>query len=182
MQLQPPVPDLESPRILLRRPIPSDVDARLSIGRHREVVEAYGLEFDPAIPFTRSDAEAVIARIADQDFAWVIDVGGFIGHVRLHSVDLHDKRASLAIGIEDPDYHGKGLGTEPIKLVLGYAFSAGIHRIALRVLETNKRAIASYLKCGFIVEGREREACLMDGVWKDDIMMGLLDREFAAQR
>ncbi len=29
-----------------------------------------------------------------------------------------------------------------------------------------------------VVEGREREAALMNGRWEDDIMMGLLDHAF----
>jgi hypothetical protein len=29
-----------------------------------------------------------------------------------------------------------------------------------------------------VVEGRERESALVDGVWYDDVMMGLLAHEF----
>ncbi len=160
----------------------SDVDRRLSIGRHREIVEAYGGVFDPTVTFTRDDAEAEIARIVNDPFAWVIDVTGFIGQIRLHTVDRIDRRASLAIGIEDPDYLGQGFGAEAIKLVLRYAFASGLHRVGLRVLATNARAIASYVKCGFVLEGREREACHLNGVWIDDLMMGILDREFEARQ
>jgi RimJ/RimL family protein N-acetyltransferase len=31
-----------------------------------------------------------------------------------------------------------------------------------------------------VEEGRERESCWVDGRWCDDIVMGRLDREFAA--
>ena len=48
------------------------------------------------------------------------------------------------------------------------------------MLATNSRAIACYRKCGFIEEGREREAALLGGQWHDDIIMGLLDTEFIA--
>lgn len=51
---------------------------------------------------TSWDVEKAIAFAAGQPFAWVIDVDGFIGHVRFHSLDAHDRRAALAIGIEDP--------------------------------------------------------------------------------
>jgi RimJ/RimL family protein N-acetyltransferase len=36
------------------------------------------------------------------------------------------------------------------------------------------------LKCGFQVEGREREAARVDGRWQDDIIMGVLEREFVS--
>jgi RimJ/RimL family protein N-acetyltransferase len=51
-------------------------------------------------------------------------------------------------------------------------------RISARVLEYNTRAIRAYEKCGFVVEGRQRESAHVDGKWHDDVMMGLLDSEF----
>jgi RimJ/RimL family protein N-acetyltransferase len=50
--------------------------------------------------------------------------------------------------------------------------------VSLRVLASNTRAIASYRKCGFVEEGREREAALASSGWQDDIIMGVLDREW----
>jgi RimJ/RimL family protein N-acetyltransferase len=47
------------------------------------------------------------------------------------------------------------------------------------VVDYNLRAIGAYQKCGFVVEGREREAAFVDGIWHDDVMMAILDREYA---
>lgn len=172
------LPELQSARLILRRPKSEDVAVRLQLGRHEEIVEAYGGTFDPEAPFTRDHAEAAIRFIEEQDYAWVIDAGRFIGHVRFHSLVKEDKRAALAIGIDDPEYLGRGYGAEAIKLALTYAFSSGLHRVSLRVLASNIRAIACYRKCGFVEEGREREAAFINGTWHDDIIMGVLDREF----
>lgn len=84
----------------------------------------------------------------------------------------------LAIGIDDPACLGQGYGTEAIRLALAYAFRSGLRRVSLRVLASNARAIACYRKCGFVEEGRERETACADGIRQDDIVMGLLDREF----
>jgi RimJ/RimL family protein N-acetyltransferase len=66
-------------------------------------------------------------------------------------------------------------------LALDYAFRAlGLHRVSVRVLAHNARAIRAYQKCGFVAEGREREAAFIDGAWYDDLIMGVLDRDFAA--
>lgn len=87
----------------------------------------------------------------------------------------------MAVGIFDPASLGRGLGSEAIKLLLHHAFGAmGLHRIGIRVLAYNKRAIRAYEKCGFVIEGRERETALVNGAWHDDIMMGLLEHEFQA--
>jgi len=56
-----------------------------------------------------------------------------------------------------------------------------LHRVSLRVLAYNVRAIRCYSACGFVEEGREREAAFVGGEWHDDVMMGLLAHEFAAR-
>ena len=62
-----------------------------------------------------------------------------------------------------------------------YAFDVlKLHRISVRVLEYDARAIRTYKKCGFVVEGRERQSALVDGTWHDDVIMGILDGEFAS--
>ncbi|MDX0299371.1 GNAT family N-acetyltransferase [Sinorhizobium meliloti] len=176
--MKPALPELQSARLLLRRPTSEDVDVRLALGRHREIVEAYGGTFNPTVPFTREHADAAIRFIQEQECAWVIDAGRFIGYLRFHSIDRQDKRAPLAIGIDDPAFLGRGYGTEAIRLALAYAFSTGLDRVALRVLASNIRAISCYRKCGFVEEGREREAAFIKDTWQDDIIMGVLDREF----
>jgi hypothetical protein len=57
-----------------------------------------------------------------------------------------------------------------------------LRRLSLCVVAYNLRAIRAYEKCGFRIEGREREAALVDGQWHDDVMMGMLDREYASTR
>ncbi|RWO40142.1 MAG: N-acetyltransferase [Mesorhizobium sp.] len=60
----------------------------------------------------------------------MIETDRLIGEVRLDRIDMQDKRASLAIGILDPDCLGKGLGTEATVLVLGHAFrDLKLHRM-----------------------------------------------------
>ena len=54
----------------------------------------------------------------------------------------------------------------------------GLHRISLRVLEYNARAIAAYRKVGFVEEGLLRESCKVGDEWHNDVMMGLLAQEF----
>jgi RimJ/RimL family protein N-acetyltransferase len=172
------LPALTGARLVLRRPRAEDVEARFRLGTHREIVEAYGGTFDSTAVFTRDNAQSQISFIEQHEVAWIIDVNGFIGHLRFFGLDRHDRRAALAIGIEDPACLGKGYGPEAIRLALGYIFSTGLHRISVRVLASNGRAIACYRKCGFQVEGRERETAFVDGRWQDDLIMGVLEREF----
>jgi RimJ/RimL family protein N-acetyltransferase len=174
------LPILRGERVTLRRPRPEDFEARVRLGTDSEIFRMYGGSRNRIHPMTEGAARRWVQRLLDLDYAWIIEVGDLIGHIRLDRVCLIDKRASLAIGIEDRARLGSGLGTEAIGLVLGYAFNVlKLHRLSVRVLEYNARAIRAYRKCGFVVEGREREAAFVDGVWYDDIMMGLLSNEYA---
>lgn len=56
----------------------------------------------------------------------------------------------------------------------------GLHRIDLRVMAHNERAIASYLKSGFREEGRERDSAFIEGRWIDDLIMSVLEDEYRA--
>jgi RimJ/RimL family protein N-acetyltransferase len=173
------LPVLTGEPVTLRRPHQEYVEARLRLGMDAEIARMYGGGRDDAHPMSAEAAKRWVQRLLDQDYAWIIETGTLIGEVRLDRVDLRDRRASPAIGIEDRTQLGIGLGTEAIALVLGYAFNVvGLHWVSARVVDYNARAIRAYEKCGFVVEGREREAALVDGMWHDDVMMAVLDRDY----
>lgn len=174
---------LEGEKLRLRRACADDVDTRLSLGNHAEIIEMFGVSRSAVRPLTRDGAARWVQRLIDHSHAWVIEVHGKLaGEIRLDNVDLHDRRASMAIGILDPALLGKGMGSEAILLLLRHAFvDLQLHRIGIRVIAYNKRAIRAYEKCGFVVEGREREAAFVNGAWHDDVMMGLLEHEFSSR-
>ena len=59
----------------------------------------------------------------------------------------------------------------------GLTLSLPKGRYSFRVLAYNERAIRCYRRCGFVEEGRERQAVLVDGSWHDDVVMGILERD-----
>jgi RimJ/RimL family protein N-acetyltransferase len=173
------LPVLKGERVTLRRPREDDFQDRLKLGRDAEIFRMYGGSLSDLRPMTEDAARGWVQRLLDQEYAWIIEAGSLIGEIRLDRVDLRDRRASLAIGIEDASQLGKGLGSEAIALCLGYAFNVlKLHRVSVRVVDYNLRAIRAYRKCGFVIEGREREAAFVDGAWYDDMMMAILDREY----
>jgi RimJ/RimL family protein N-acetyltransferase len=143
----------------------------------------YGGNLSDLRPMTEDAAKRWVQRLLGQDYAWIIEAGSLIGEIRFDRVDLRDRRANLAIGIEDAGQLGKGLGSEAIALALGYSFNVlKLHRVSVRVVDYNLRATRAYQKCGFVIEGREREAALVDGAWHDDVTMAILDREYLAMQ
>ena len=73
-----------------------------------------------------------------------------------------------------PRFRGQGIGTKLIRSVLAAARTAGLHRVELTVRETNAGAIALYRKAGFAVEGVQRDAVQIDGIYENVICMALL--------
>jgi ribosomal-protein-alanine N-acetyltransferase len=133
-------------------------------------------------PLTRDEVNRWYDRITTEPYHWGIEwEGRLIGTTCLHSLDETNHRARYAIGIFDPACWNKGFGTETTRLILKYAFdSLCLHRIDLRVLSFNQRAIACYEKCGFVREGVEREGALIGGEWQSDVLMSILEAEYRA--
>lgn len=173
------LPTLNGSRIRLRAPQPQDWAGRFALGNSRELHRLFGGDPQQFRELTEDAAKSWVDNQMNERFAWIIEhEQRLIGALRIHSVNHADARAVLAIGILDENSLGKGLGGEAIRLVAGHAFGPlGLHRLSLRVLAFNTRAIAAYRKVGFIEEGRERETALIDGVWYDDVMMGLLAQD-----
>ena len=173
---------LRGPRVTLRPPRPADQADRLRVGFVPEFVRMCGGDPGQARAYTAEDAAAWYARIAAEPHGWAMEAEGrCIGMARLHSLDEEHRRARYAIGIFDPAAWGQGYGTEATRLVLCYGFEMlRLHRVDLRVIAYNERAIACYAKCGFVREGIEREGALIAGEWHSDVMMSILEHEYRA--
>ncbi|WP_415400620.1 GNAT family N-acetyltransferase [Tateyamaria sp. SN3-11] len=173
------VPILQTDRVRLRPFRTSDIAERLALGRAPEIVRGFGGTPDGLPPYSENEARRWVERNLAHPQAWAIEVANrLLGEVRLDALNLQDRRARLAIGLFDVAQLGRGLGREAIGLVLSHAFhTLSLHRVDLRVVATNERAIRCYRACGFVEEGREREGVNIDGEWHDDVIMGLLARE-----
>jgi len=121
----------------------------------------------------RSVAYAIVVRAT----------GRLIGLTTFSNLDPDNGSVLYHISIGEPDAWGRGYGTEATGLMLGLAFERiGLHRVSLSVFSFNRRAIRSYQKAGFRVEGRAREAIVRDGQRFDELSMGVLAPEWLARR
>lgn len=106
-----------------------------------------------------------------------------VGTCAFSQLDGENGSAMYHITIGEKDCWGRGFGTEATRLMLAHAFETlRLHRVALAVFEFNERAIRSYRSCGFVVEGRAREAIWRDGQWWDEITMSVLEPEWQRAR
>lgn len=137
-------------------------------------------------PMRRDEIERFFAaRAVGQDsLALAVHVratGRLIGTCAFSQLDADNGSALFHITIGEKDAWGRGYGTEATRLMLRHAFETlRLHRISLSVFEFNERAIRAYLRAGFTVEGRAREAIWRTGRWWDEITMSILEPEWRA--
>jgi RimJ/RimL family protein N-acetyltransferase len=113
----------------------------------------------------------------------VRETGRLIGSTTFSNMDPENSSTLFHISIGEADVWSLGYGTEATELMLELAFERiGLHRVALSVFSFNERAVRSYEKAGFTVEGRHREAIVRDGRRWDELTMGILAAEWQARQ
>lgn len=104
-----------------------------------------------------------------------------IGFVAFDGINWQHGDTFVAIGIGDPAYRGNGYGTDAMCVMLRYGFmELNLQRIQLDAFSYNERAIKSYLKAGFVLEGQQRGTLLRNGRRWDFVYMGVLREEWLA--
>lgn len=105
-----------------------------------------------------------------------------VGNLGLHGARPKDRCATIGIAL-GRDHLGRGYGTDAMRVIIDYGFrEMGLHRIDLAVAPYNPSAIRAYERAGLIEEGRRRDAVWHDGRWYDEVLMSVLEPEWAARR
>ncbi|MFY0758914.1 GNAT family protein [Metabacillus dongyingensis] len=102
-----------------------------------------------------------------------------IGIIVYRELNIVSRKCTLGIGIGDKEYWNNGYGSDAMKALIHYLFQTmNLNRVQLDTWSGNVRAIRSYEKCGFVVEGRLRNDSYVDGKYYDTVIMGLLKEDF----
>jgi RimJ/RimL family protein N-acetyltransferase len=113
----------------------------------------------------------------------VRETGRLVGTCAFSQLDGDNGSALFHITIGEHDAWGQGYGGEATGLMVDHALGTlGLHRVALSVFAFNERAIRAYLRVGFVIEGRSREAIWRDGRWWDELHLSVLEPDWRAAR
>lgn len=96
-----------------------------------------------------------------------------VGQLDRGSKPANRHAATLGISV-DASWRRQGIATALMAYLLAWAREQGLVRIELKVFTRNAGAIQLYRKFGFVEEGRHPKACCKQGVWVDDLTMGLI--------
>lgn len=91
-----------------------------------------------------------------------------------------DQGRQCEVGIAlDPGFQGRGLGARSMRLLTGWLFAAGLHRLVARVDPRNVPSMRLFERLGWRREGTEVE-CYWDAdldEWSDEAVFARLARE-----
>ncbi len=111
-------------------------------------------------------------------FAIEID-GEMSGYCGIFGFNELCRTCEIGITIGDRDKWGLGYGREAMGLLLHYAFILrNVRRVWLSTSSTNERALQCYKSCGFAEEGRLRLHIYENGIYADQVYMGILRDEW----
>ena len=169
---------LTSARLTLRPFRAEDAQALAGYRSDPDVARYQGWE----TPFPVEAAARMIAEMTDPAapgwFQHAIDLDGtVIGDV---GVNLHENLMQAEIGYTlAPAHQGHGYATEAVRRVLEHLFTErGLHRVSAECDARNERSAALLARLGFRREGHRVQHTWIKGEWTDDLLFGLLARDF----
>ena len=177
-----PQPELSSPRLRLREVRDGDAAALFAIHSDARVMRYWSY---PAWTELKQ-AEQKIADIQRQRreldmLVWAIadaDTDLLIGSSAIFYMDLTQARAEIGYSLH-PDWQGRGLASEALHLILGYAFTElGLRRIEADIDPRNLPSCRLVERFGFVREGLLRERWQVNGEICDSAIYGLLRQDF----
>lgn len=98
-----------------------------------------------------------------------------IGICAFMNMDYKNRNVELSIVLGEKKFWGKGYGKQVMDLMIKLGFEEfNMHKLILRVMSFNDRAIRLYEKLGFEKEGTLKETIYRNGKYFDTIYFGLL--------
>jgi RimJ/RimL family protein N-acetyltransferase len=100
--------------------------------------------------------------------------GELAGEALLWDIDRHNRSAHVGISLR-PGFRGRGLGTDVVRVLCGYAFAIlGLARLQVETLADNAEMIAVATRAGFVREGTLRRSAWVNGRFADEVILGML--------
>ncbi len=180
-----PFPVLETPRLLLRRPVPSDAADLFLMRSDPEV-----MRYIPR-PLAQSEADVLALLEVIDDFTqkgerinWAIEwkeTGAAIGMIGFVNITPEHYRAEVGYSLARA-WHRKGIMREALAAVLKYGFDTlKLNSIEAIMDEDNQASGKLAEDAGFRKEAHFLEDFLHKGVFRNSIHYGLLQREWSAK-
>ena len=181
-----PAYPIRTQRLLLRPYAHDDVDALYAYQRLPEVHRYLYSE-----PRTRAEVEAIVAERTGMAVltemskaitlvAELAQTGELVGDCVLFWRSKEHEQGEVGY-VFNPAYHGRGLATEAVGGLLRLGFECvGLHRIAAHLDSRNTASARVLERAGLRREAHLVENEFVKGEWTDELIYGILRREWEA--
>jgi RimJ/RimL family protein N-acetyltransferase len=185
--VQPGLPELAGRRVTLAMLDENDLAGVQRWRSDPEVTRYWITRRAPSLENLRSWLDE---NRASGSLTWAIrdESGTLIGYCDVFGISREHRHAELALMIGERDSWGHGYARESLTVLLDHLLAperdggAGLHKVSLAVFAENQAARRVYSACGFKEDGVLREDMYYDGKWYDQILMSILEHEFAGSR
>jgi ribosomal-protein-alanine N-acetyltransferase len=176
------LPRLETPRLILRKVTLDDLEDMFAYSSDEETTRF--LRWGPHK--TLADTENYLREVLrqyerDQDGPWGVEhkqTGRLIGAIHLMAINAPHSKAEIGFVLSRP-YWNKGLMSEALARVLGYAFeSIGLNRVEGFCLVDNLAGMRVLEKAGMKQQGVLREHLFQKGAFRDFCLYAVLKRDY----
>lgn len=104
------------------------------------------------------------------------------GEASLWAIDTWNRTAHVGLALR-ASCRGRGFGTDVVRVLCHYGFTVlGMHRLQVETLATNGAMLRAAERVGFRRESVNREVGWVMGELADEVVLGMLDREWTALR
>ena len=97
--------------------------------------------------------------------------GQVVGLIDLFDFDPKNRRAGIGIVVSNNEQRNKGIGSEALSLLMGYAFlTLDVRQLYANVGVENRASIHLFKKLGFTQAGVKKDWIFSDGQFTDEIL------------
>lgn len=141
-----------------------------------------GWHFPTSLRQTHRWFDALASDALNQRFAIDVAGAGMVGTANLVDIDWKNNHAFHGMMIGDASMRGKGVGVDVIMAMMRYAFDElHLARLDGSMIDYNEASLGVYCrKCGWQVEGRQRDWYFRGGRYWDRILVGVTQHDYAA--
>ena len=179
------MPELETPRLRLRRMLVRDSVDMYDYAKRPEVTEYLLWRPHADLAYTRRYLEYLGGRYRiGAHYEWAVihkETERMIGTCGFARIDCANNCAELGYVLH-PDFHGQGLMTEAAERVLRFGFQVlGLHRIEARYMLGNDASRRVMDRLGMLFEGVQRACMLVKGSYRDIATCAILANDYRAK-
>ncbi|MGH8054423.1 MAG: GNAT family N-acetyltransferase [Stenotrophomonas sp.] len=177
-------PELHSARLRLREVRSDDTRALFAIHSDPQVMRYWSYPAWTGLAQAVDKVADIQRQRREQDIlVWAIaDAASdrLIGTSAVFALDQNQGRAEIGYSLH-PDWQGRGLASEALRLILGYLFDTlQLRRVEADADPRNEASCRLLEKLGFVREGLLRERWHVNGEICDTAFYGLLRKDFKA--